>query len=341
MSDQKTGDWDLLRRSIENCLAEICKPELYEAAERGEIPAVAWRQVDEMGLPLLFVDEDRGGLGLPAAQSFSLLKLVGRYGAPLPIAETALANGALASADLEVSAGPAAIVPQSNALRLGEGVVSGGAERIAWGGAASTWVVDFCGRIARCSDASAASAQSSIAGFPRDSIEFDGAADVAAYGGLPIQVLGAAARCMQMAGALERIMELTTHYMTERQQFGRPLAKFQAVQQQLAILAGETAAASCAADYVAAAMEGDNAQAEFAVCVARARIGEAASRGATIAHQLHGAIGFTHEHQLHRLTRAIWTWRDEFGSQRYWTMQIAERAFETDPDAFWPMIAAA
>lgn len=341
MSDDIFGDFALLGRSIEICLTEICTPELYVAAERAEIPASAWRKIDEIGLPLLLVDEDHGGLGLPAAQAFALLKIVGRYGAPLPIAETVLANMVLAGAGMELAEGPAAIVPQSNALRLGDCFVSGSAERIAWGGAAPTCVVDFCGRIARCGEARTVSAQSSIAGFPRDSIEFDGAADVAVYGGLPIQVLGAAARCMQIAGALERIMELTTQYMTERQQFGRPLAKFQAVQQQLAILAGETAAASCAADYVAASMAGDHAGAEFAVGVARARIGEAASRGATIAHQLHGAIGFTHEHQLHRLTRAIWTWRDEFGSQRYWTMQIAERAYEKDPDAFWPMIVAA
>jgi acyl-CoA dehydrogenase len=341
MSDVESEEFSLLSRSIESCLAELCTPDLYEAAQRGEIPDAAWRQVEEIGLPLLFVDEGHGGLGLLAAQSFALLKLAGRFGAPLPVAETALANGVLASADLELASGPAAIIPQSNALRLGNNFVAGGAERIAWGAAAVTWVIDFYGRIARCSDVKATSGQSSIAGFPRDLVEFDGAADVAGYDGLPVQVLGAAARCMQMAGALERILELTTQYVMERHQFGRPLAKFQAVQQQLAILAAEAAAASCAADYVANSTGCGKDKAVLAVAAARARIGEAASRGAAIAHQLHGAIGFTQEYELQRLTRAIWTWRDEFGSQRYWTLRVAERAFDEDADEFWPMIVAA
>ncbi|EHN76869.1 acyl-CoA dehydrogenase, partial [Streptomyces coelicoflavus ZG0656] len=104
-----------------------------------------------------------------------------------------------------------------------------------------------------------------------------------------------------MAGAHDRVLELTVDHVTTRVQFGRPLAKFQAIQQELAKLAGEVAAASAAADQAADAYVAGG-DITFAVAVARARIGEAASKASAIAHQLHGAIGFTREHVLHRYT---------------------------------------
>jgi acyl-CoA dehydrogenase len=143
-----------------------------------------------------------------------------------------------------------------------------------------------------------------------------------------------------MAGALERVLELTIEHVSTRVQFGRPLAKFQAIQQELAKLAGEVAAASAAADQAADAYA-DGGDLTFAVAVARARMGEAAGKANAIAHQLHGAIGFTREHALHRLTTALWAWRDEFGTQRYWTLMIGQRAFAAGREGYWPMVVAA
>src|SRR5699024_8026443 len=115
----------------------------------------------------------------------------------------------------------------------------------------------------------------------------------------------------QLAGGMQRALDYSTQYASERNQFGRPLAKFQAIQQQLAAMATQVAAASAAAD--AAARSWGSDKSPFDVSVAKARTGEAAGQVAAIAHQVHGAMGFTREHSLQFTTRRLWSWRDEFG----------------------------
>jgi hypothetical protein len=50
---------------------------------------------------------------------------------------------------------------------------------------------------------------------------------------------------------------------------------------------------------------------------------------------LHGAIGFTHEHQLHRLTTRLWSWRDEFGAEREWAVRLGRFAAGAGAAGYW------
>jgi acyl-CoA dehydrogenase len=187
-------------------------------------------------------------------------------------------------------------------------------------------------------------------------------------------MMGAAVRATEMAGALEAILDLAVAYANERVAFGRPIAKFQAVQHNLARLAGEVAAAIAAAGSAADAIanspsfasgeasaagspsplwgtpphngEGNPVGASFDVGVfleaasAKIRVGEAAGEGAAIAHQVLGAIGFTREHVLHRYTRRLWAWRDDFGSESFWAVELGKLVAANGADALWPMLAA-
>jgi acyl-CoA dehydrogenase len=149
---------------------------------------------------------------------------------------------------------------------------------------------------------------------------------------------GALYRSVQMAGALERILAYSLQYAGERVQFGRPIGKFQAVQHMLALLAGHAAASGAAAD--AAIDAGAARPSEFAVAVAKARIGEAAGKGAEIAHQIHAAMGYTREHNLHFVSRRLWAWRDEFGNETHWQMRLGRLVARQGADALWPMLTA-
>jgi alkylation response protein AidB-like acyl-CoA dehydrogenase len=93
--------------------------------------------------------------------------------------------------------------------------------------------------------------------------------------------------------------------------------------------AGEVAAARAAADAAAADPAG------WKVAAAKIRTGEAAGRGAEIAHQVLGAIGFTDEHPLHLFTRLLWRWRDEFGTETEWAEVLGRDVAGTDP---WPLV---
>jgi acyl-CoA dehydrogenase len=120
-------------------------------------------------------------------------------------------------------------------------------------------------------------------------------------------------------------------------QFGRPIAKFQAVQHNLAMLAGEVAAASAAADIAAEACADGIALAP--VAIAKVRGGEAAGTGAAIAHQVHGAMGFTYEHSLHHATRRLWAWREEFGNEAQWAARLGRLVATRGADELWPFVA--
>jgi acyl-CoA dehydrogenase len=113
------------------------------------------------------------------------------------------------------------------------------------------------------------------------------------------------------------------------------IAKFQAIQQQLALLAEQAAAASVAVESAAIAVAADRPSSALAVAAVKIRTGEAAGKVAEIAHQVHGAIGFTHEH---RLTRRLWSWRDEFGNESHWSRELGRAVMAAGADALWPTI---
>jgi acyl-CoA dehydrogenase len=153
-----------------------------------------------------------------------------------------------------------------------------------------------------------------------------------------LRAAGAAAAVMTMAGAIGALLDMTTRYCGERVQFGRPLAKFQAVQQQLAILAEQSAAASGAADIATRAFgQGIDIN---QVAAAKARAGEAAGKAAAIAHQLHGAIGFTEEHRLHFYSRLLWALRDECGHEEEWRLRLGKSLLAEGAADLWPALAA-
>ena len=153
-----------------------------------------------------------------------------------------------------------------------------------------------------------------------------------------IYKIGALMRSNQMAGALESILDQSVRYANERIQFGRPIGKFQAIQQDLAVLSTHVAASSVAADYASFCM--DKGDPDFAIAVAKSRIDDAVSVGAGIAHQVHGAIGFTYEHGLHFATRRLWSWRAEYGAGSEWAKTLGQKAISNGAEKFWPSITS-
>jgi alkylation response protein AidB-like acyl-CoA dehydrogenase len=264
-----------------------------------------------------------------------------------------LAGRLLVAAGLDVPEGPLTIAApgRGESLTIAQAgsapTLSGTAARVPWGNLCSHVVVvaEHRGKtvVALASTLGAVkAAEKNLAGEPRALLQFE-ATPVAASAPLDgarmrMENEGALYRSVQIAGALERILAYSLQYANERVQFGRPIGKFQAVQHLLAVLAGHAAAASAAAD---AAVEASGvAPNEFAVAVAKARTGEAAGKGAEIAHQVHAAMGFTREHNLHYSTRRLWSWRDEFGNETYWQSRLGRFVAAKGGDALWPMLTA-
>ena len=144
---------------------------------------------------------------------------------------------------------------------------------------------------------------------------------------------GALATVALIGGALQRCLELSIEHANTRVQFGKALGRQQAVQQNLAALAEETAATAVAAQ--AAAKARDAGDALFEIGCAKIRANRAAAIGAAIAHQVHAAIGFTIEYPLHRYTRMLAQWRSAFGSESYWAERIGTFAAPLGGAGLW------
>jgi acyl-CoA dehydrogenase len=341
---------ELLAPTVTRLFGDLVTKELIEAAEKGAWPDALWGALEEGGLTLPVVPEAAGGAGGTWADAYVVVRAAGKHAAPVPLAETIVAGWLLSQAGLEVPLGPLTLAPvrEGERLRLtrsgGQWRVSGTVTGLPWGAAAGHVVLAAEGddgpMVALVGQgAGRVTVDRNLAREPRDTLAFDAAPVVAATRAVTrttaeaVIVLGAMVRAAQMAGALESLLEQSVRYVTERKQFGRPLATFQAIQHNLAVLAGHVAAAGIAADNAFHAA--DRGDATFEVAVAKVRAGEAAGVGAGIAHQAHGAIGFTYEHSLHFSTRRLWSWRAEFGSESRWAVRLGRDVAAAGADRLW------
>src|SRR5262249_15215823 len=327
---------------------DLCEPATINDAEKGIWPKALWDALEESGLPLAWVPDDLCGAGATMADGFAVLRVAGRFAAPVPLAETLMAGWLLARAGIAVPNGPmtAAPVHADGHVALRNGKLVGRARRVPFARNADHIAV----LVHRGGEPAVAlvaagdlpiSQSTSLAGEPSDDVSFDGV--------LPAVVrsvsldqervvgFGAAVRLQQMAGALEKILEQSVQHALDRSQFGRPIAKCQAVQHNLATLAGEVAAASAAAEAAAEACAGPEISLAE-VAIAKVRGGEAAGTGSAIAHQVHGAMGFTYEHSLHHATRRLWAWREEFGNEAVWAQRLGRMVAAHGADKLWPFI---
>lgn len=339
MSGVRDGFADMAGRLF----AAACPIETVRAAERGAFPEALWIAVEEAGIPLMLVPEAKGGIGASVADAAVILRAAGRAAAPVPIVETMVANQLLVACGQESREGPLGLT------FLGPESAAGQLRGVAWGRRVGAVVVvarDGAGagiHLLRPVDA-AVTTGTDIAGEARDDIapaaeppllaRLD-AATVDAVGFRSAALLRAA----QMLGALDWVLERTVAYAGERRQFGREIARFQAVQQHLADLAGQVAAATAITEAALEAGEGEAAEALLAA--ARSRLGDSVDAAFGIAHQVHGAIGFSHDYALNFRTRRLQAWRDEFGTVPEWRCRLAARFLGLRGVEVWPAVVAA
>jgi acyl-CoA dehydrogenase len=316
-----------------------------------------WSALDQAGLARLSVPESAGGSGAGLAEAGALLTLAGQYAAPVPLAETDLLAGwLLSSAGVAVAEGPLTAVAADLAVapRRDGWQVRGTLERVPWARCAEAIAVLTPGPggsvvLALGPAQYRTEPGRNLAGEPRDRVIVDGLLPTESGTTAPegaraeLRRRGALARALQIAGAARQALSLTVTYATEREQFGRPIGRFQAVQQEVAVLAAEVAAAGAAAEAALRVVGTDGfagTPAALAVAMAKARTSAAATVIARIAHQVHGALGFTAEHRLRLSTTRLWSWRDEYGNEADWHTVIGTAAADAGANGLWPMLTS-
>ena len=310
-----------------------------------------WRELDRIGLPLLLVAEAQGGIGGSLDDAFALAQSLGAHAVALPVGEVLLAQHLAARCSLAPAPGLLGLAHAcTGMLRQDAGAglrFTGSLHGVPWGqrlDAVLAVVAHEGGH--RLVELPVARAQvrpaTNPAGEPRERLQFD---DVPARAvpcppalAQDMVYLGALWRVGQMAGAMQTVLARTVDHARDRVQFGKPIGSFQAVQQQLALFGAETAAVGCAAQ--AAFRSAARGEAFFEIAAAKLRANLAVETATAVAHQVHGAIGFTREHDLRHFTQRLLAWRSEFGGDRHWSEALGQAVIARGVDTFWSDLTA-
>lgn len=312
---------DMLVDTVTRILSDHCDKALHDSAEAGSFPEALYDLMGSNGLYEIAAPDS----GVELSAVFAVLETAGYFALPIPLAELVFARRWLHKPPAMVSIGVTA---------------ADGAIQVPWGRRVDEVIsVAADGRLQVLRPVTVEPGVS-LAGEARDTVSAVERRELPCSE--PAFALLALSRVALMAGALRRVLELSLSYAGEREQFGRPISGFQAIQHYLALMAAEVAAAGRAARAAAMAADNDLTTERFLleVAAAKSRVGEAVGFVVETAHQIHGAMGYTHEHRLHHFTRRLWCWREEYGNERYWQSLLGQRIASHGADNLWNFLAS-
>lgn len=329
-------DFALIVEGFERILSDAPLDAIDAASGRGPEADALWSALVENGYTLLCVTDDHGGLGASLADAAELAVHSATHALALPLADTVLAAGLVSMAGQPPPSGAVGLAdpfdPSAPISHMGEveHLLTLHEGRVQCLGTHSDDIALSAG---------AEDAAGTLTGTATVALEFDAPNWLTPKA---FRSLAALVRSAQMSGAMQATLRLTLSYTQEREQFGRPLSKFQAIQHHLADIACETAASIAAVELACDALRADPMCSETTqseIAIAKIRCGQAASRVAAAAHQAHGAMGFTREYALGRFTRRLWQWQDEFGSEVEWSEMLGRNVLGSSDPRLWPRIS--
>lgn len=296
-------------------IAEAVERMLADAPPARGFDAALWQALAEAGVPRLLRPEEQGGAGEAWTDAAAVLQAAGLHPAGVPLADALLAHALLAAGGLDADDRPIALsIPAPDGAPDPADGDDAGAN-------AHRLVVEPWGAVVRCTWHEAG------ATAPR-------AFDLVDAAGVRARIALVAAA--MLTGAMRGAIAMGVEYAGVRKAFGRPIGQFQAVQHPLAVAAEEVAASRAAVDWAAASVAAGHGG--IAAMVAKARAAEAAGRVAAVVHQVHGAIGFTAEHALHRFSGLLWRWRDRWGDESDWQAMLGAEALAAGPDGLFDLV---
>ena len=346
----------IVAETADRIFADLADAQTVNSAKSDGWKKPLWAALTDAGLPLSWVTDDYGGSGATLAEGFGVVSAAGRHALAVPLVETMLAGWLLSQASIASPNGAMTVAPTSPRDRVtlnADGTLSGRARGIPFASEATHIAViadtpkGFAIALAETSSCHVVAGES-LGNDASNIVTFNNVKPVASKPApkdvtpTSLMLMGATVRSLQIAGALETLLNLSVAYANERVAFEKKIAKFQAIQHNLAQLAGEVAAAVTASGSVAdtIATGADNDIMMLEVASAKIRCAEAAEKGTAIAHQVFGAIGFSMEHILHRYTLRALAWRDDFGHESYWATELGKLIAARGADELWPLLAS-
>ncbi len=318
-------DQELFRAAVGDMLSSQCTPDAIRAAWDGSPDGVraVWAELMEQGLPLVALPEDAGGIGLGMYALVGLLEETGRAALVGPVVETtavapyALAGVAEARDRLDAIVGGAPLV------------VGRPGEPIAWAGWGRLLLLvdDEAAHLAPIEAAELEPIESvdRLRGLARVSLDVRDSrvltlpSDVGARA-VDAATLGTAA---QLLGLARRMLDVTVEYAKVREQFRKPIGAFQAVQHHLADARVALHSAEPLVQRAAYSLDHADPGASLHVSMAKVQASDAARLVGRKALQVHGAIGYSTEHDLHFWMKRTWALARAWGDAAYHRERVA------------------
>ncbi|MEZ5566818.1 MAG: acyl-CoA dehydrogenase family protein [Halioglobus sp.] len=330
-----TEDQLLFQESVRDFLRNEVTPERVRAGwdtESGR-DAALWAQLAELGLTGMTVPEAQGGLGMTAVDFVLLAEECGYVALPEPLVHTALVavpalqavGGELAEKWLpEIAGGGAQVVVGLEQNVLVEDAHVADLLLLQQGDTLVAAESDAVTLVRNESvDPSRRLYQVSVTGEATVVARGDAAEGVAQQA-LNCGALGAAAQALGLA---QRMVDMSVQYTSERQQFGKPIGSFQAVKHHMANVAVRLEYAKAPVYRAAYALAHGQPIASRAVSHAKLVACEAASLAARNSIQVHGAMGYTWEVDLHIFMKKAWALANTWGDAGFHKARVAEDIF--------------
>jgi alkylation response protein AidB-like acyl-CoA dehydrogenase len=334
-------DQRMLQQAVREFLAGECTPEVVRTlweSETGRSPQL-WAQLAELGIPGLLVPEDDGGLGMDERDLVLVLEETGRAALAEPVIATAAVGAALL-----VELGEEG---QAELARKWLGAVASGRARLAVGHARSPFVADAHvadllllpdGDDLHAVDPASArlTAQPSNDQSQRlFSVDWSPSSETRVAKGAVGAALqraaldrGALACAAQQLGVGQQLIDMGALYATQRKQFGVAIGTFQAVKHRLANAQVKVEYARAVVYRAAHSVATGGAERSVDVSMAKVAAGEAALFAAKEALQVHGAIGYTYEQDLHVWMKRAWSLDLAFGTGAWHRARVADAVID-------------
>ena len=324
-----------LKELVSAFFSDQVSREVLETAEQTGWHGPLWEMCGELGLGSLLVPENLGGVGGDWDDLFEIVHAVGRFTVPLPVVQDIVARSLLANTDIDMPEEPGVLIfgPDLTAAPWGR--------QLGWGlhqeNDGKLILLRWDCKKAVNGENIASEPTDDISGAILDRVELAG-------NKLPekgLAYIGALLNAGLIAGASLSALEKSSQYTNERQQFGRSLSKFQSVQHSIARMAEAVASIEAITRLAFHRMNSvqwaENAadDARLTIAAAKYRASLCADTVCSLAHQMHGAMGFTYEYDLHFLTRRLWGWRVDCGGADYWSTQLGKLALDHSADELW------
>ena len=293
-------------------------------------------------LTKLLVKEDLGGAGMTLTDIIPIIQLSAQYGTPVPFIETIISNFLLSELNIKAENDFITLTNKTENILIKKNKISGNFKSIPYLHLAEKILVETEIKnqkyIILFKKGGKLTLQKNFLSEPKfdlDASELEIISMMEKPEPIDVQNLLINVRSIQSFGAMEKILKLCIEYCSQRKQFGRTLSKFQMIQNHISEIALEVAASGASLSTL------KNNNKNFynlkSTAIPKIRTGIASGKVIALSHQVHGAMGFTKEYELSYFTKALNSWRNEFGNEIYW-QNILGKLFLNQNKNFWEFL---